>query len=60
VCYNDYSKKSESEEMEMDVREKAIQRWGFESAKTIAICYLVEYHKSGLAEQLFDELTAEN
>ena len=43
----------------MDIREKAIQRWGFESAKTIAICYLVEYHKSGLAEQLFAELTAD-
>lgn len=44
----------------MDVREKAIQRWGFEDARTISICYLVEYHKKGLAEQLFAELTAEN
>jgi pentatricopeptide repeat protein len=59
VCYNDYSKKSESEEMKMDVREKAIQRWGFENARTIVICVLAEQGKVDLAEQFFDELTAD-
>ena len=60
VCYNDYSKKSESEEMKMDIREKAIQRWGFEDARTITICVLVEQGKLDLAVQLFDNLTEED
>lgn len=44
----------------MDIREKAIQRWGFENARTITICVLVENGQRELAEQLFAELTAEN
>jgi pentatricopeptide repeat protein len=45
--------------MKMDVREKAIQRWGFENARTIIICVLAEQGKVDLAEQFFDELTAD-
>jgi hypothetical protein len=44
----------------MDVREKAIQFWGFENPRTVTICALVEGDQMYLAEQLFDELTAEN
>ena len=61
LCYTMYViKRNESEEMKMDIREKAIQRWGFENARTITICVLVESGQCELAEQLFDELTAEN
>ena len=41
----------------MDIREKAIQRWGFEDCRTITICILVEQGRLDLAVQLFDNLT---
>lgn len=41
----------------MDVREKAIQTFGFEDCRTIVICVLVEQGKVELAEQFFDVLT---
>ena len=41
----------------MDIREKAIQRWGFEDARTITICILVEQGRLDLAVHLFDNLT---
>ena len=41
----------------MDIREKAIQRWGFEDCRTITICVLVEQGRLDLAVQLFDNLT---
>ena len=59
VCYNDYSKKSESEEMKMDVREKAIRNFGFEDARTLAICVLVEDGHRELAELLLGTLIEE-
>ena len=54
VCYNDYSKKSESEEMKMDVREKAVMRWGFEDYRTLAVCAMVEDYGHEQAENLFN------
>ena len=41
----------------MDVREKAIQTFGFEDSRTIVICVLVEQGRLDLAVQLFDNLT---
>lgn len=41
----------------MDVREKAIQTFGFEDNRTIVICVLVEEGKTDLAEQFFEVLT---
>lgn len=41
----------------MDIREKAIQRWGFEDCRTITICVLVEQGRLDLAVQLFAVLT---
>lgn len=61
VCYTMYViKRNESEEKRMDVREKAIQRWGFEDCRTITICVLVEQGRLDLAIQLFDNLTEED
>ena len=59
VCYNDYSKKNESEENTMDIRDLAVQTFGFEDARTITICVLVEQGRTDLAEQLFEVLTEE-
>jgi hypothetical protein len=50
-------KRNESEENTMDVREKAIQTFGFEDGRTIIICVLVEDGRTDLAEQLFAVLT---
>lgn len=44
----------------MDVREKAIQTFGFEDNRTIVICVLAEQGNVDLAEQFFAELMAEN
>lgn len=41
----------------MDIREKAIQTFGFEDCRTITICVLVEQGRLDLAVQLFDNLT---
>lgn len=41
----------------MDIREKAIQTFGFEDGRTIIICVLVEQGKTELAEQWFEVLT---
>lgn len=41
----------------MDIREKAIQTFGFEDCRTITICVLVEQGRNDLAEQLFAVLT---
>lgn len=43
----------------MDTREKAVQTFGFEDARTITICVLVEQGRDDLAEQLFKVLTDE-
>jgi hypothetical protein len=53
-------KRNESEENKMDIREKAIQRWGFEDCRTITICVLVEQGRLDLAMRLFDNLTEED
>lgn len=53
-------KKNESEENTMDVREKAVQTFGFEDGRTIVICVLVEQGKTDLAEQWFKVLTENN
>ena len=47
------------EEMKMDVRYQAIKRWGFENARSVVICTLVEDGRAELAEQLFEELVNE-
>ena len=52
-------KRNESEEKRMDIREKAIQTFGFEDNRTIVICVLVEQGKTDLAEQFFATLTEE-
>ena len=44
----------------MDIREKAIQTFGFEDARTIVICVLVEQGKVELAEQFFKTLVEED
>lgn len=41
----------------MDIRELAIQTFGFENVRTITICVLVEQGRNDLAEQLFEVLT---
>ena len=41
----------------MDIREKAVQTFGFEDCRTITICVLVEQGRNDLAEQLFEVLT---
>lgn len=41
----------------MDIRELAIQTFGFEDCRTITICVLVEQGRNDLAEQLFEVLT---
>ena len=41
----------------MDIREKAIQTFGFEDCRTITICVLVEQGRNDLAEQLFEIVT---
>ncbi len=54
MCYTMYViKRNKSEENKMDIREKAIQTFGFEDARTITICVLFEQGKTDLAEQLF-------
>ena len=53
-------KRNESEEMKMDVREKAIRIFGFEDARTLAICVLVEDGHRGLAELLLSTLIEED
>jgi hypothetical protein len=50
-------KRNESEENTMDIREKAVQTFGFEDCRTITICVLVEQGRNDLAEQLFEVLT---
>lgn len=58
MCYTMYViKRNESEENKMDIREKAIQTFGFEDCRTITICVLVEQGRNDLAEQLFEVLT---
>ena len=44
----------------MDVREKAIQTFGFEDNRTIVICVLVEDGHRELAEQFFATLIEED
>ena len=41
----------------MDIRDLAVQNWGFEDARTITICVLVEQGRTDLAVQLFEVLT---
>lgn len=41
----------------MDIRELAIQTFGFDDCRTITICVLVEQNKVDIAEQLFEVLT---
>jgi hypothetical protein len=43
----------------MDIRDMAVQNWGFEDARTITICVLVEQCRTDLAEQLFYTLMDE-
>ena len=38
----------------MDVREKAIMRWGFEDYRTLAVCAMVEDYGHEQAENLFN------
>jgi hypothetical protein len=52
-------KRNESEEKRMDIRDMAVQNWGFEDARTITICVLVEQGRTDLAEQLFYTLMDE-
>ena len=61
LCYTMYViKRNESEEKRMDVREKAIQTFGFEDNRTIVICVLVEDGHRELAEQFFATLIEED
>lgn len=41
----------------MDIRELAVNTFGFEDARTIAICILVEQGRQDIAERLFEVLT---
>lgn len=60
LCYTMYViKRNESEENTMDIRDLAVQTFGFEDARTITICVLVEQGRTDLAEQLFEVLTEE-
>jgi hypothetical protein len=52
-------KRNESEENTMDIRDLAVQTFGFEDARTITICVLVEQGRNDLAGELFDVLTEE-
>ena len=55
LCYTMYViKRNESEEKRMDVREKAIMRWGFEDYRTLAVCAMVEDYGHEQAENLFN------
>ena len=44
----------------MDVREMVVKTFGFEDARTITICVLVEQGRNDLAEQLFETLVGED
>ena len=59
IWYNIYRKK-EMRYIIMTILDKAIQRFGFEDARTITIAVLEEQGKNKLAEELWEALTEED